>query len=80
MKNFYSTVFVIFILLAANTGATNRPASYNQLQQTINATNSSFPINDMYKVRDRVKQNQQQYVNAREQQYKKMQEYENLYK
>ena len=80
MKKSFITLSIMFILVAANSGMSNQPASYSQMQQVINATNSPMPINDMVKARGKVNQAQQQYKNARELQYKQQQQYENMYK
>lgn len=81
MKKSLILFLSVLILLAANEATpTRQPASYTQMQQAINATNTAFPINDMYKVRGKVQQNQEQYKKAREAQYNTVKQYEQLYK
>ncbi len=81
MKKQIAFTILFTLLIAANTNeASRKPASYRQLESTINATQSPMPINDMYKVRGKVNQAQDQYKKAREAQYEQAQQYKDMLK
>ena len=81
MKKQIAFTILFTILIAANTNTNNesrQPSSLKQLENTINATQSPMPINDMYKVRGKVTNTQEQYKKAREAQYEQAQKYKDL--
>lgn len=81
MKNkVVSLMFVFSILIAANSGTYQQSATFKQMNEAVQATQTAMPINDMYKVRNKVNQSQDRYKKAREAQAKQIQDYENLLK
>lgn len=80
-KKIFINLFMIFVLVAsAKTNAKNSPATYQQYSAAVQATQTPMPINDMYKVRKKVVNTQNQYQKARELQYKNSQMYNDLLK
>lgn len=79
----YKKIFLMLIftlLIAVNNNSNNQSATIKQVQEAVKATQTAMPINDMYNVRNKVIQSQNQYQKAREAQAKQVQSYQDLIK
>lgn len=86
MKNI-KLILIIYLLICEVSFATEyanknkentnikQTSSYKELQNSIRATQTRMPINDMYGVKNKVIQSQNAYQKAREAQFKQIQEY-----